>query len=88
LGKAGLAPAFLFAYFFSCSSGAVACCRHHAGLQLPAQQTVDGLQAALEMSARSSYVPSSPIGVRSGFPEDARLNAASINAPGKPVWTK
>jgi len=57
-------------------------------LQLPAQQTVDGLQAALEMSARSSYVPSSPIGVRSGFPEDARLNAASINAPGKAVWTK
>jgi hypothetical protein len=71
------------------SSGAVACCRHHApALQLHAQQTVDGLQAALEMSARSSYVPSSPIGVRSRFPEDARLNAATINAPGKPVWMK
>jgi hypothetical protein len=36
------------------------------------QQTVDGLQAALEIGARSSYVPSAPTGVRSGFPEHAR----------------
>jgi hypothetical protein len=50
--------------------------------QPPPQQTVDGLQRALEIRARSSYVPSSPIGVRSpGFPEDTRLNAAR-GAPG------
>jgi len=32
------------------------------------QQTVDGLQGALEIRARSSYVPNSPIGVRSRLP--------------------
>jgi hypothetical protein len=32
------------------------------------QQTVDGLQRALEIRARSSYVPNSPIGVRSRLP--------------------
>ena len=37
---------------------------------------------ALEISARSSYVPSSPIGVRSRLSGDARLNAARVNAPG------
>jgi hypothetical protein len=52
------------------------------------QQTVDGSQRALEMSARSSYVPNSAIGVRSRFPEDARPEAARINALGMPIWMK
>jgi hypothetical protein len=52
--KAGLAPAFSFA---------------QAGFAPPAcpatrpQQTVDGMQAGLEIRARSYYVPSNPIGV-------------------------
>jgi hypothetical protein len=46
-----------------------------------AQQTVDGLHGTLEIRNRSSYVPSSPIGVRSpAVPEDARLNAARSSA--------
>jgi hypothetical protein len=53
------------------------------------QQTVDGLQRALEIAPRSSYVPSSPIGVRSRpFPGDARLNAARRKRLGMPVWMK
>jgi hypothetical protein len=32
------------------------------------QQTVDGLQGALEILTRSSYVPNSPIGVQSRLP--------------------
>jgi hypothetical protein len=32
------------------------------------QQTVDGLRAALEIGARSSYVPDAPFGARSRFP--------------------
>jgi hypothetical protein len=40
------------------------------------QQTVDGLQGALEILTRSSYVPNSPIGVQSPGSGDARLNAA------------
>ena len=56
----------------------------HGGFRLQSdviQQTVDGLNAALEISDRSSYVPSSPIGVRSpALSEDARLNAARLSA--------
>jgi hypothetical protein len=55
--KAGLTPAFLVAAQRSC------CLLPPKRLMI--QQTVDGLQRALEIAARSSYVPSSPIGVRS-----------------------
>jgi hypothetical protein len=63
------------------------------GALLPAaaitEQTVDGLYRTLEMSARSSYVPSSPIGVRSpAVPEDARLNAAHSTRLELPIWMK
>jgi hypothetical protein len=57
LEKAGLAPAFLLA------SGQ-SCCLLPPKRRV-IQQTVDGLQRALEIAARSSYVPNSPIGVRS-----------------------
>jgi hypothetical protein len=53
------------------------------------QQTVDGLHGTLEIRSRSSYVPNSPIGVRSpGFPEDARLNAARSARLEMPIWMK
>jgi hypothetical protein len=45
------------------------------------QQTVDGLQGALEIFARSSYVLETPIGVWSGNAGDARPNAARLR-----VW--
>jgi hypothetical protein len=70
-------------------AGLFACAVHPALFRNPAdQQTVDGSQRALEMSARSSYVPNSAIGVRSRFPEDARPEAARINALGMPIWMK
>jgi hypothetical protein len=40
------------------------------------QQTVDGLQGALEIRARSSYVPNSPDWRPIPASGDARLNAA------------
>jgi hypothetical protein len=47
------------------------------------QQTVDGSHGVLEIQARSSYVPNSPIGVRSPVPrEEARLNATR----GRRAW--
>jgi hypothetical protein len=54
------------------------------------QQTVDGSHAALEIATRSSYVPSTPIGVRSsGFPEDARPGATRPRLQAwMPVWMK
>jgi hypothetical protein len=57
--KAGPAPAF----FIFHRQAAARCC--HRALVL--QQTVDGLQGTLENPARSSYVPSTSIGVRSRF---------------------
>jgi len=57
LEEAGLAPAFLLPRPFNTPA-----------LQPDSQQTVDGLQGALEIGARSSYVPNSPIGVRSAGP--------------------
>jgi hypothetical protein len=50
--KAGLAPAFLLAWLFPS--------RIAPARQPHPQQTVDGLQAALEIGARSSYVLSAP----------------------------
>jgi hypothetical protein len=56
---------------------------------LAIQQTVDGLNAALEIETRSSYVLNSPIGVRSRpVPEDARLNAARLARLEMPIWMK
>jgi hypothetical protein len=49
------------------------------------QQTVDGLQAALEILARSAYVPDIPIGVRSRLSGDTRPNATRLELP---VWMK
>jgi hypothetical protein len=40
------------------------------------QQTVDGMQRALEIPARSSYVRTSPIGVDSGTSGTCAPNAA------------
>jgi hypothetical protein len=45
------------------------------------------MQPALEMSARSSYVPTSLIGVRSpGHPERAELGA--VTCLELPIWMK
>jgi hypothetical protein len=49
------------------------------------QQTVDGLHAALEIGARSSYVPNAPIGVRSRVSGDARPNTA-LSRLELPAW--
>jgi hypothetical protein len=54
--KAGFAPAFLLVR------------RFHTPAPRRSQQTVDGLHGVLEIPARSSYVPNSPIGVRSAGP--------------------
>jgi hypothetical protein len=51
------------------------------------QQTVDGVRRALEIRTRSSYVPGSPFGGRSGFGH-ARLNAASFARWEIPRWMK
>jgi hypothetical protein len=51
------------------------------------QQTVDGVRRALEIRMRSSYVPGSPFGGRSGFGH-ARLNAASSARWEIPRWMK
>jgi hypothetical protein len=60
--------------------------RHSSALQFPTQQTVDGCHAALEIAARSSYVPSTPIGVRFRFSRDARPSPfARLELP---VWMK
>jgi hypothetical protein len=56
-----------------------------AALQLHPQQTVDGLPAALEIGPRSSYVPATPIGVRSPVSGDARPNATRLELP---LWMK
>jgi hypothetical protein len=71
------------------------CCRlppsrHCVRFNAPrGQQTVDDLNAALEIESRSSYVPSSLIGVRSRpVPEDARLNAAPLARLEMPIWMK
>jgi hypothetical protein len=81
--KAGLAPAFLLRALFALRGRR--CCL----LPPITQQTVDGSHGTLEMSARSSYVPSSPIGVRSpALPEDARLNVARSTRLELPIWMK
>jgi hypothetical protein len=51
------------------------------------EQTVDGMQPALEISARSSYVPTSLSGVRSpGHPERAERGA--VTCLELPIWMK
>jgi hypothetical protein len=55
--KAGLRAGLLFVPAIS-----------HTRVATTPQQTVDGLHGALEIGARSSYVPNSPIGVRSAGP--------------------
>jgi hypothetical protein len=54
------------------------------------QQTVDGLQAALEIGARSSYVPSAPtLAFDPGFsPGDARPNTARTTRLERLLWMK
>jgi hypothetical protein len=56
--------------------------------QLCRQQTVDGLRAALEIHARSSYVRVHPLASDPRYPEDARLNAARSTRLEMPIWMK
>jgi hypothetical protein len=72
-------PAFFFFALFVCAFGVA---HPHAGFAAPPQQTVDGLNGALEIRARSSYVPNSPIGVRSPVSGDARPRLEM------PIWMK
>jgi hypothetical protein len=51
------------------------------------QHSVDGSHAALEIPSRSSYVPSSPIGVDPG-PPAMRRNAARSTRLEMPLWMK
>jgi hypothetical protein len=59
-------------------------------LQCHPQQTVDGLQAALEIGARSSYVPSAPtLAFDPRFlPGDARPNTARTTRLERLLWMK
>jgi len=79
--KAGLAPAFLFTLI---------CCDDvcERAPKPASQQSVDGLWGTLEIRRRSSYVPNSPIGVRSRFPEDARRYVAPSPRLEMPIWMK
>jgi hypothetical protein len=52
------------------------------------QQTVDGLQRALEIPSRSSYVPSSPTGVRSPLSGEARPKMRAPSRLEMPLWMK
>jgi hypothetical protein len=56
-------------------------------LQPHPQQTVDGLQAALEIGARSSYVPSAPHWRPIPVSGDARPNTALAHLE-LPAWMK
>jgi hypothetical protein len=52
------------------------------------QQTVDGVHAALEIGARSSYVPSAPLTVRSRLARrSAHLNMRDPRLE-PPAWMK
>jgi hypothetical protein len=58
-------------------------------LQPSSQQSVDGLNGALEMSVRSSYVPNSAPGVfSSGVCGRSTPQRGAINVPGMPTWMK
>jgi hypothetical protein len=53
------------------------------------QQTVDGLQAALEIGARSSYVPSAPtLASDPRLSGDARPNTARTTRLERLLWMK
>jgi hypothetical protein len=53
------------------------------------QQTVDGLQAALEIGARSSYVPSAPtLAFDPRLSGDARPNTARTTRLERLLWMK
>jgi hypothetical protein len=53
------------------------------------QQTVDGLQAALEIGARSSYVPSAPtLAFDPRLSGDARPNTARPTRLERLLWMK
>jgi hypothetical protein len=56
--------------------------------KLAFQQSVDGLWGTLEIRLRSSYVPSSPIGVNPGFAGRCAPLRGAIDAPGMPIWMK
>ena len=84
LEKAGLAPAF-FVWLVR------AVCCHLPPFPQPAirNKPLMACNGALEIPPRSSYVPSSPIGVRSpAFPGDARPNAARSTRLEMPIWMK
>jgi hypothetical protein len=58
-------------------------------LQRHPQQTVDGLQAALEIRARSSYVPSAPtLASDPRLSGDARPNTARTTRLERLLWMK
>jgi hypothetical protein len=86
--KAGLAPAFLCAFSVCVLAALLPAAAIALEKRDAIQQTVDGLQRALEIIARSSYVPSAPNGVRSRFPEDARPNTARLTRLEMPIWMK
>jgi hypothetical protein len=57
-------------------------------MQFLGKLSVDELQAALEIRARSSYVLALPIGAVPGIPGDARPNAARYKRMDMPIWMK
>jgi hypothetical protein len=61
---------------------------NHAKLRTRLQQTVDGMQRALEIHARSSYVPSSTIGVRSPDYRITRAKSGAVARLDLPTWMK
>jgi hypothetical protein len=72
------------------AGSAVPVTRGACALQPHPQQTVDGLQAALEIGARSSYVPSAPtLAFDPRFlPGDARPNTARTTRLERLLWMK
>jgi hypothetical protein len=51
-------------------------------------KTVDGMQQALEIPARSSYVPGSPFGVRSRLIRKMRAEHGAVTCPEIATWMK
>jgi hypothetical protein len=86
LEKAGLAPAFFFALLWRPAE------RVDTGFDLGGpshgRKTVDGMQQALEISARSSYVLTLSDGVRSRFFRKTCVKHGAVTCPEIATWMK
>jgi hypothetical protein len=91
LEKAGLVSAFFFAFLcmrFGHPFWAVPGSTTTSWTRNNPAKSVDGMQQALEISARSSYVPSLPFGVGSGHLRKMRAEHGAVTCPEIATWMK